>query len=532
MNLFKQKINPERLKEIIKNGGIVPEEKEDLYKLLINNDISDEHENEIKFLVWKLIKKRNDLFDVELLSKLLNISELNVKKIFKSIPIEVKFPIALDDKGELATAYIIPLSKPSDRLTFSSNKETQEALKTIQKILKNKNYEIQNFFVIFDKNFSDKSFMLSIAAGLLLPKENIQNFAFTGVVNEEGEVFDVGYIPEKEKAAKKENLKLISPDILDTIDELVYWLGSEPVDIPFIYSIKRPEEEPISALNKIEKKIKENKPYFSIEGLENIFGIKKEDLFFNYDNWLPVLEEEQVNEENEWIKQVENFEEKLRNIYSKIDSKNRVLHLAFAVPVSLAMGLGIKLGAKKPVIIYHYQSDEYLPVIDLSDVRKLRRIKYIRKDIKNQLKNIEVDIPEKIKNNEDVAAAIWLASHSPYGDTQNYLKSNEKDWDLIKIESQDFQGDITLPYEDIKEDYWIRYVSEMYSVLNILKNDYQIQRYHFFLSVPVPIAFALGMAIGHFWEGYIYNYNFKSSDEKNKYYPVFNMKDDRLKSIF
>ncbi len=528
--LLKYKDNPERLKEILRSGAVEPKEVDELYQLLNDETTS----NEIKFLIWAQIKKREDLFDIEKLSKLLKTSELNTKKIFKSTPIEVQFPIALNNKGELATAYIIPLPKPMDILTFSSNPEIKQALSTIKQLLRTKKHQIQNFFVVFDKDFTGKSFMLAVAAGLFLPEENIKKFAFTGVVNEEGEIFEVSYIPQKEEIARLHNLKLITPDSLDKIDELIYWLRDKPVDIPFVYLVKRPPQETVIALNKIEKEIKKKEKDFSINGLENILGIEKKDLAIVYNNFLPAMTPEQLSEENEWIKQVLDFEEKLKNIYSKVDFKKRVLHIGLSVPVSLAMGLGMKLGTKKPVVVYHYQSDEYIPIIDLSTTAKLRRIKCIRKNIQSQLKNIEVEIPENIESSENVAVAIWLASHSPYGDVQNYLEATEKSWPLIKIESREFQGDIPLPqdFEDIPEDYWIRYVSEIYSVLNVLKVKYQIQKYHFFLSVPVPIAFALGMAIGHFWDGYIYNYNFNASAPKNKYYPVFDMKDSRLKSIF
>ncbi len=112
--LLKYKDNPQRLKEILRSGAVEPKEVDELYQLLTDETIS----NEIKFLIWAQIKKREDLFDIEKLSKLLKTSELNTKKIFKSTPIEVKFPIALNNKGELATAYIIPLPKPIDTLTF------------------------------------------------------------------------------------------------------------------------------------------------------------------------------------------------------------------------------------------------------------------------------------------------------------------------------------------------------------------------------------------------------------------------------
>ncbi len=526
MSIKQFKDNLEDLKDYL-TGNIPEKEKEELYKLLIDKKIP----NEIKFLVFNQIKKREDLFDIEKLAKILNLPEIVIKKIFKSIPIEVKFPIALNEKSELATAYIIPLTKPIEKMTFSTDKEIEQGLKTIKTFLQNKKYSTQNFFVIFDKNFTGKSFLLSIVAGLLLPKENIKDFAFTGVINEEGEVFQVGYIPAKSSAAKNKDLKLITPEEIDTIDELVYYLGDEPIDIPFILMVSRPENESFQALDKLEKKIKEIKPYFSLEKLKKFFDIDLENLILHYKERLPIITEEQVIEENPWIQQVLYFETKLKNIYSKLKFKNRILHLGMAVPASLSMALGIKLGTKKPIVIYHYQSDEYIPVIDLSKKEKLRKIKYIKKNIYHHLQNIEFNISENSKNRKNFAVSIWLASHSPYSDTEHYIESKNKDWGLIKIESKEFQGDIPMPgeFENIAQNYWINYVSEIYSTLNIIKNENKIDNFHFFLSVPVPIAFALGMAIGHFWNGFIYNYDQKLEE---RYYPVFSLNYKRLKSIF
>jgi len=531
-DLEKYKNSPEKLEKLLKSKAVDIKDKYFLYSLLVDENISDK----IRFLVWKVIKAKPELFDIEELSKLLQISEMNVKKIFKSPPIEVKFPIALNGKADIATAYIIRLPKPSKRLSLSNDKEKTEALNTIKEILEKRNFENKNFFVIFDKDFVGKSFMLSVIAGLVIPEENLENLAFTGVLNEEGEILEVIYIPDKEKISQEKGLTLIKPDvdILDNIDELIYWLGDEPIDIPFLFFVKREKNEVLSSLRKIEKKIKQKKPFFSLKGLKQIFNINLEDLFISYDNWLSPLKESQIFEDNEWIHQVKNFEEKLKNLYSKISKKSRILHLGFSIPASLAMALGIKLGAKKPVVLYHYQADEYMPVIDLSDKNKLRKIKYIRKNIKQHLKNVEVEYTSDFKNTKNVAVSIWLASHSPYGDVKNYLKANNKNWDMIKIESKDFQGDIPLPgdFEYADKDYWTRYISEIYSVLNVIKNKHQIQNYHFFLSVPLPIAFALGMAIGHFWDGYIYNFSQISSNLKEKYYPVFYMKDNNIKSIF
>jgi len=521
----------EKLKEYLKSGNIPVGEIDDLYSLLNEESIPDD----IKFLVYQQIKENKDLFHIDKLSKTLNLPPIVVKKIFKSAPIKAKFPIALEKDKDIATAYIIPLEKPIQSNTFSSNREIREGIKTIKSLLKTKNIPIKDFFVIFDKNFDGKSFMLSILAGLTLPQESLKKFAFTGVLNEEGEIFPVGYISFKEEISKENGLILITPDHLDTVEELIYYLGDEKVDIPFVFFIKRPPNEAKLSLKKLESKIKEKVPFFSIEKLCNLFGFVQEDLIVNFENFLPVLDTDELDTDNLWSNQVKTFEQKLKYIYSKFEYKKRVLHFALGgVPSSLAMALGIKLGAKKPIILYHYQSDEYFPVIELSDYKNLRKIKYIRKNLKENLENIEFFLEDTFSNTKDIAVSIWLASHNPHFDVENYLKQTKKEFDLLKIESKDFQGDIPLPddFEDISKDYWVRYISEIYSLLNILKNNKGVQNYHIFLSVPVVIAFGLGMAVGHFWKGVIYNYNFGAKTSDTKYYPVFKLEDKRLRSFF
>ncbi len=527
MSITQFKKSPDKLKSYLKNS-VKPSEKEDLYSLLTDQNIS----NEIKFIVYQQIKKRKDLFDLEKISKALELPQTTVKKIFKSVPIKAKFPIVLGSKGEIATAYITPLDNSIDRNSFKQKSDIQEELNTIRSILKNKNFPIKNFFVIFDKDFYGKSYMLSVFAGLTLPEESLKNFAFTGILNEEGEILPVEYLREKEKISEKQNIKLITPDHINTIEELIYYIGDESLDIPFIFMIDKPKDETNLAIKKIEKLIKKRKPFFSLEKLENIFGLSRQDLIIGYKEPLPTVNFKELEILNPWTEQVILFEKKLKNIYSKFQYKKRILHLGLAVPSSLAMGLGIKLGAKKPVVVYHYQSDEYIPVADLSDHKKLRKIKYIRKEIEKELNLIKITfLKNKISSKEDTAVVIWLASHNICFDVKNYLTHEKRNYPILKIESKEHQGDIPLPVDLDKKnkDLWIRYVSEIYSTLNILKNKEKIKRYHIFLSSPVPIAFLLGMAVGHFWDGIIYNIRF---NRDKKYHPVFNLNNKHLISIF
>ncbi|WP_457641255.1 SAVED domain-containing protein [Persephonella sp.] len=506
-----------KLKRVIKDRNIYYKEIDDLYKIL-----TGEYPEELKFLTWDLIRKDDGFLNFEKLKENLNLPESIIKKIFRSNPVKVRFPIALDGYSDLATAYIIPLDKDTKILTFSQNKEMESSLKIIKNLVTRKNPDIKSFFVIFDKDFTGRSFMLAVTAGLLLPQKNIEDFAFTGYLNEKGEIFPVSHISEKEKTTRKYGYKLITPDVVDTVDQLIYWLGDQPVDIPFIQLFGKDFEEALISVGKLEKKIQEKNPFFSLKGLERIFDLKKEDLILHRDGFLPVISEKDLDKENEWIKTVEQFEEKLENIYLKVKNKKRVLHISISI-AALAFAFGVKLGTKKPVVLYHYQSDDYYPVIDLSDKNKIRKIKLIKKDIK-QYEKIKVKTLKDQDSAKEIAVAIWFASHNPYGDTVRLAE--DKGWNVVGIETKNHQGNIPLPNETGDEDYWIHYVSETYSYINFLKNDSNTERFHFFISSPVQISFALGMAVGHFIEGIVYNHN------KTTYYPIYRINEEKLRSVF
>ena len=498
------------VRDLIKDGRIEIEDIDTLYSILSGDiDLTSQYENRLIFYTWLFLRKNKNFIDFSQLQKILNIPAKALKNIFVAEPIKVKFPTASEEKERLVTAYIFPLKEKTDILSFSKDREINEALKIIQRAVN------KNFFVIFDDEFTGKSFMLSVAAGLLLPEDILERYAFTGVLDESGEVYPVEHLDNKERAAKAEGLVLISPESIDNLQELVYWLGNKSLDIPFVFVVGKPKDEAFKSLKKLEQKIKEKVTFYSIEKLKEFFSLEEDDLIAYTEKYLPVLKNEELERENEWSKQIKKYEEKLKNIYSKVEGKNRIIHFGFSIPASLAMASGIKLGAKRPVVLYHYQADEYHQVIDLSDETKIRAIKEIEKNPEN-FKYISV-YPLKENSSEEVALSIWIASHNPHGDVLKF--SEDKNWSVFAIENKAYPGNLPL-----NEEVWKGIAKEVYSAINILKN--KSASFHIFLSSPVPEAFAIGMALGHFAKGVIYNFN----SQNHSYYPV--AKIENLVSIF
>ena len=464
-------------------------------------------DNELIFTVYKFFDRNPEYLDYYKFSKSTGLSVQVVKEIFNSRPKRVYFPLANQEYSDIASGYVFILRSKTEKFSFSEKTD----LKNIKKLLETKGIK-NNFFVIFDKNFTQKSYLLSVASAFFLPEYVLNSYAFTGEINSEGEIFDVGFIRQKEKITKEKGLRLISPKDVDHIDEIIYYLGDKPIDIPFLQLSNKTEEEALISIEKLSEKIREKSPFFDLKKLEKFFNINREDLLL-ITGFLPQISKEDLKEENEWIKTIKTFEEKLKNIYSKISRKKRILHFAGSVS-SLSFGMGIKFGAKKPVIIYHYQADEYFPVMDLSDDEKIRQIK----QIKNQTDLLEVKYLKKKIGSEDLAVAVWTASHNPFGDVLKYCEN--KSCDVVGIKLKDNQGN--LPISDKK--LWVDIVNQIYSVLNNLKNE-RYRRFHFFISSPVAVSFALGMSVGHFINGTVYNKN-------NQYFPVFEIEDSRIRSIF
>ncbi|WP_297493484.1 SAVED domain-containing protein [Persephonella sp.] len=497
------KNSPDILVKAINEDSIKDKDVDQLYDLL-KDYLQD---NELTFAIYKFFDRNPEYLDCQKFSKSTGLSVQVVKEIFNTRPTKVYFPLANHEYSDIASAYVFSLKSKTEKFSFSNKSD----LIKIKDLLKNKGIK-KNFFVIFDKNFTQRSYLLSVACAFFLSDYVFDSYAFTGEINSEGEIFDVGFIRQKEKITKEKGLRLISPKDADHIDEIIYYLGEEPIDIPFLQLSNKTEEEALISIEKLSEKIKEKSPFFNLKKLEKFFNINREDILL-ITGFLPQISKEDLKKENEWIKTIKTFEEKLKNIYSKISRKKRILHIASSVS-SLAFGMGIKFGAKKPVVIYHYQADEYFPVIDLSDDKKIRQIKQVKKEINL----LEAEYLKKSENSRDLAVAIWIASHNLFGDVLRFCEN--KSCDVIGIKLKDNQGNLPVSNGRL----WVDIVNQIYSVLNQLKNQ-KYERLHFFISSPVAISFALGMSVGHFINGTVYNKN-------NQYFPVFEVEDSRMRSIF
>ena len=495
-NLLKEPLERKFLIAKIKDGKF-QEELEDFYQLFKSED------NQVKFELYKNIRKNPKVFNVPLLSKVLNLPEKVVFEIFQSDYKTSYFPVYIpsQDKAKLASMIVVELRNYDKPIVFTEDEEIKESVNLIKKITG------KNFFVIFSDNFQHSSFMLSLYSALKYPQDILNKYAFTGIIGNDGDIYDVEAVEEKQKAVEKEGKNLISFKEVREIQELDFWIGRKYIPATFIQLANKDINK---ALKELEEEIKSKEKYFSLENLRNIYDIDKEDITLYYPYFLPLDEKfwtDYINKE---------FEPKIKRILDKALPKNVIFHISVGVS-ALAFGLGVKFGSRLPCILYHYQPGKdknYHPVLNMETAEDLRSLKEIRHNILENPKYCNITIPKSDEYSE-VALAVHLASHALYSDVESYLKENEKNIPVIEISLKDNQG--KLP---IDED-WKKYVVEINSIINELKDTKRISKLHLFLSTPSVFAFALGMAIGHVVNIPVYVLKSKNASPKEKYQKVF-----------
>ncbi len=480
--------------DVINNGKIRRDEIYELFKKVIKNPESSD--NEIFFIIYKFLIENPKFLDYDRLSEITGLKGQILKEIFENKHTKVFFPVVNNEHSNIATAYVIKTSYNHPFNCFS--KVYQEDLEVIKSFIKSKNKDFSDFFVFFDKNFKGKSFMLAVVSALLLPEELLKNYCFTGRINEKGRILEVDYIPEKTDAAERKNLKLISHKTAESIDDIIFYLSSNEIDIPFII-LNQEEFEIKKSIKKIENKIKESKELYSLEKIEKFFDLKMEDLYLQTVDIKP--------DPVEWENLLNLFKQKLIEIYKKLPSPTVTLHIATSVS-TLSFGLGIITGSKRSYILYHFQNDKYFPVFVLNTLENIKKIRKPIKDIFNSSKYLAIEERRTEKKSDEVNLILYTANSDLKGETLNFIGSS----DYVYIELKKFQGNIP-PDPDV----WTGIVSELFSVINTLKNEYG--RINLFMSCPTILSFALGMAVGHFVNISVFHYYRETGQ---KYIKVFN----------
>ncbi|TCK06214.1 SAVED domain-containing protein [Phorcysia thermohydrogeniphila] len=394
-----------------------------------------------------------------------------VKEIFKELfnitplspPVKFSFPAINEKEGVLIKA----LAFLSDK-TFSPKEELSQVKEVTQK----------EFGFFYNREFSGESFQAPLAYALLygeLPKRVI----LSGKLLPKGN-FKAENAKEKEEVATKEGKFLIAEG---NIHEIKEFFSKEEKDIPLLIATGKREE---------------NIPNFEIfcknVGFKPLKGLLDEEkLIVELPTFLP--------HDRDWRELFLPIREKVLKLKEFLPDLS--LHVALKAPITFSLGAGAVIGTGKvPVAVYHFENGSYHRVIDLrKDSRRIKRRK-------RKLSFIEVE--EEVRGSDTAVIALQVASHETRSKGEEL--SQKFNADFFYVNAPELKGSLPLDLD------WAEVVAEIYEAFNRIYAKGH-KKFHLVMSVPNPIAFALGMAVGNYWDVTVWSY-FKPLKD---YRPVYNL---------
>jgi len=463
--------------------GLLDEYMEELFKRW--EFFSPKIQFELIFYVRERLKES---LNPKVLAQALKINISDAKKVIANKG--KSFEIFLVENREDETKVLVKTCKalviPETSKIITNLSHIRNHLLTLKKLLG------KGFAVFFEEFFIGKSFMLSLSVALEIEKIP-EDLKFTGGLNTKGDILEVDYIREKLEYAKEHNLRLITPFQVRHFSTIKAYLEKYDWDIPF-YITNAGKEEFLTFLKAYqgEKTIAE---FDILKGLELFYGLSEETFY---------IITGQLTSKKDWEKVCENFYKKLYQIKNRLPGI-KTFHLGIRGAVALGFALGVVFSHFDPFVFYHYQTiggvTKYYPII-VDEPRFL----------KGRAKEYKYLKPKFEKQGEDLVVVLNFSHHEPTADVKKYVASFLKDSSFLILETE-LKGN--LPIKIFHE-----VAKESASFIQNIREEYSFNNYHFFFSCPVAIAFMVGLAFGHYVDGWIYNYQ----KEEGMYQPVLDFK--------
>jgi hypothetical protein len=433
--------------------------------------------------------------DFSHLARVLDCSLPTAKELLTNKINIVTFPVVKNSEGnvkaELSSAIVIRLSEESVFIYSDKIKDLRRICSCTGK----------HFFVLFEADIVDRSYMLAIYAGLMIHnKELFEYYSFTGGITVANTVEICNHLEAKKECCDFQNRKLICGSF--SLQDFLAWIETEDLPIPFAILLGSSARAGRDKLKKsIEKSISSRCPHFRWENLSTFTDLADKEALF-------VTDRDLTPDTSEWEELIVN---KLKPLIGKIlalgETDRRELHV-FGSLSSIMFVAGVLVKDYISFSVYHYIQGEYKFVFSTKGSPRALKA---RKDI-NRFEKISYELSNP---QNEMKVILFLASHDMQGATERYFKEAGISAGTIFIKPLDNQGNLPVDQD------WSLYVNEIYNLLNFLKDKHNISKFHLFFGCPVAIAFSLGAAIGQYWDITAYQY-----DSINySYYPVIRIKD-------
>jgi len=434
---------------------------------------------QVQYELIKYIKLKSlPHLSIKVLGEALEVSQEDARRLVLNPCKEFKVIVTENCRAKLVRGLVIPgISK-----VITNNDCIKRYLNTIYR------WYGEGFAVFFDAHFRSCSFMLPLAVALCV-KSIPEDVIFTGKIDERGNLLEIDDLEIKCKFAREINCRLITPLHFSNVAHIKSFLERQKWDIPFYITCGELKELDAFWEATPLKQIYKGLRFF--EALELFYNLKKEDF---------CIITGQLEEMKHWKQQCVRFCKKVCDIKNTIFGE-KLFHFGINGPATLAFSLGILWGSQEPFYIYHYQSGKYHQ-ISVSDPREL----------KERVKHRKLIEFEFYPGGRDLAVFLQLAHHEILLDAKSYIehKLNSPSYLLISHITSENVG--IFEFKEI--------VREIASLIQDIRREYTFNNFHFFFSCPVPIAFMLGVAFGHYADGVVYNYQ----KQDHVYIPVMELK--------
>jgi len=183
--------------------------------------------------------------------------------------------------------------------------------------------------------------------------------------------------------------------------------------------------------------------------------------------------------------------EAVRQFYSTVKEIDGHIHLALNGPSSLAFGCGVIFGSLKTFSFWHYQNGAYHE-IRIDNVRAL----------KQRLKQYNYVEPFYEEGDKNLVVMLGLSYHEIRTAVKEYVmnKLRLENSSYLEISLKDTTGNIPI-------ELMPAVATEISSLLQDVKKHQSFDKFHFFFSCPVPIAFMVGVAFGLYDDFIVYNFS-------------------------
>ena len=212
---------------------------------------------------------------------------------------------------------------------------------------------------------------------------------------------------------------------------------------------------------------------------------------------------------NDWAEVTYQFDSQLTSLNAALGGQ-AVFHVFLNCPAALAVGLGAITGPRHSPVLYHYFAGSYVPVMDFNALMREHGLggQVIKQTAAQPFRWIEAQPP-----GDGPRRLLFVSLHlsSQQNDPGNMVRQLAAAQGAAAAFVRNTYGGVLKPDDD-----WLRAAREVATALSPWLNEGRVEMTHLFLNCPVPLAFAIGMALGvqpritiHHW--------FRSS---GRYHPV------------